>query len=1298
MQKREANIQSRLLGLLLVVFIPILLIQAFIGCDVVRTRKMEEFQSNLELARAVGDTFNSFVRDVLRQELAIGIAVTAEPPISPVDFRRLLMESLQDNPAVAEWAWSTPEGNILWSTGTHIDQLYSNRNSFKKIISGQEWAVSNLASLGQPEEPVFAISRGIRDRSGKLLGVMVAVIRPEDLNETLTFNRSKDAGVGIIDSKGMMVFRRPQALAGWEDRQWGEMYACVRKALSGKEATEVIELPGGERRMVANVPIRSIGWVAGAGENEREVMKDIVSALAGQSALFLCVLLASFVVAFRISRSIGGPIKRIHDYAVVLGNGDWDARVSVDGPAEVQELAQALNRMASDLNRMETDLRASEERHRLLLSLMPAAVYTCDADGMITYFNRRAVEIWGLEPALEDSSVKFCGAFRLHSPDGRPMSHDATPMSDAIRSGKVTRDGEVVMERPDGSMVNVSVNIVPLRDGAGNIVGAINVFVDITERKRAEETLRRYELLAAHSRDIILFIRREDGRILEANTAAEAAYGYGREHLLELTIFDLRAPGTLADAPLQMLDADAGGILFETVHRRRDGVSFPVEVSSRGAVIGGVQTLISVARDITERRLAEEELRRNREWLCVTLGSIGDAVMTTDTDGRITYLNPMAEELTGWREEDVLGRPVGDVFRVIGQTACEAGGNIVDCVLRGEEILDLAGGASLIARDGSVIPIEDSAAPIKDDSGGIVGVVIVFYNVAEKRRAQEALRLSEERYRTLVEVSPDAILMNREGRVAFANPSALRLFGASTPEKLVGKSIFEVYHPDSHAIILDRAKRLLRGESVPLVEEKVLRVDDGAVVDVEAAACTFVEREGPVFQVILRDVTERKSAEDALRRSEARFKLLYETAGRLLVTQEPRRAVSELCRRVMEHLGCDIFLNFLVERDGPRLVLNAYAGLSEEESQRLARLEFGSGVCGEAAQKGECIVVEDVQNVSGENVSLLRDYGIQAYVCQPLIAYGAAIGALGFGTRGRARFSPEDLALTGTVSDQVAMAVERIRLIAELRQSRDELEIRVRERTAELGLTNRALREYAGRLERLNRELEEFAWIASHDLQEPLRKIQTFGSRLARASALGENEKDDLLRMIHASHRMASLIRSLKNYSEATRATDDFALVDLTDVVEEAVRDLKPLVQSAQALVEVEPLPSVETNRGKMLRLFRNLIRNSIQYARESEKPVVRITGEVVGDACRISVKDNGIGFDEQFMYKIFAPFQRLHGQNSPYEGTGMGLAICRKIVEMHGGAITARSAPGEGAEFIVVLPLRRGTPSSVAP
>ena len=138
MQKREANIQSRLLGLLLVVFIPILLIQAFIGCDVVRTRKMEEFQSNLELARAVGDTFNSFVRDVLRQELAIGIAVTAEPPISPVDFRRLLTESLKDNPAVAEWAWSTPEGNILWSTGTHIDQLYSNRNSFKKIISGQE--------------------------------------------------------------------------------------------------------------------------------------------------------------------------------------------------------------------------------------------------------------------------------------------------------------------------------------------------------------------------------------------------------------------------------------------------------------------------------------------------------------------------------------------------------------------------------------------------------------------------------------------------------------------------------------------------------------------------------------------------------------------------------------------------------------------------------------------------------------------------------------------------------------------------------------------------------------------------------------------------------------------------------------------------------------------------------------------------------------------------------------------------------------------------------------------------------
>jgi PAS domain S-box-containing protein len=544
-------------------------------------------------------------------------------------------------------------------------------------------------------------------------------------------------------------------------------------------------------------------------------------------------------------------------------------------------------------------------------------------------------------------------------------------------------------------------------------------------------------------------------------------------------------------------------------------------------------------------------LRDSEQWLSTTLQSIGQAVIATDREGRVLFLNRVARSLTGREPGDATGQPLEQIFPVVNEQTREPVDNPVRKVFHEGTVVALANETALIAKDGREVPIEASASPISDGRGRTLGVVLVFHDVTERRRAEDTLR------RTLDEL---------ERRVE------------------------------------DRTRDLARAN-----------------------------------QGLRAEIGERRHAEEALRASEERFRSMVESVKDYAIFMlDPGGHVAAW------NAGAELIKGYRAEEIIGRHFSCFYTADDLARGHPARELEV-------AAAEGRC---ED------EGWRVRRDGSVfRANVIITALRNGGG------------------------------------QLLGYSKVTRDVTERRAAEEN---------LKDFAARLERSNRELQDFASVASHDLQEPLRKIQAFGDRLHAkyAEALGDQGRDYLERMQAAAARMRSLINDLLNFSRVATKAQPFSPVDLGQVALEVLSDLEGRIEQTGARVEVDGLPTVQADPMQMRQLLQNLIGNALKFHRPGEPPIVQVAGRVIeapeGDAtasqprCEIAVRDNGIGFDEKYLDRIFGVFQRLHGRGE-YEGTGMGLAICRKIVERHGGSITARSTPVRGATFLVTLPLSRG-------
>ena len=485
MKRRWKSIQSRLLLLLLLVLVPVVAIQAYMYYTLFQERKAAALQTNLELARGVVKTFERFVQEVLHQELSIGLALTSYQKLSPEAQNRILLRSHADNPGIWEIFWASPSGVVLAATGPQfLGMRLGDRDYFRKIVAGQDYVISDLLLSRTTGKPSFTISRGIRDEQGVLLGIVVAGILPERLDEELGIKRILGGGFALVDTKGMMVYRYPAIEATWEERNWLKQYPQFADALKGKEAEATVYAPfEGKNRLVGFTPVPSIGWAASAGQREEEVTGPIWAAIGRSAILFGSVLLAAFLLAIVFSRKIANPVEALRRHALALGGGEEREQVPVQSISEFKDLADTFNVMAENVRMRQAALRESEERYRLIFETANEGIWVTDGERKTVLVNQRMADMLGY--TIDELQGRIPSEFL--QADQEPIVLKAR---EDLTAGAITHY-EFKFRRKDGSDLCVISSASPVRDSEGRLIKTISMLTDITERKRAEEALRK---------------------------------------------------------------------------------------------------------------------------------------------------------------------------------------------------------------------------------------------------------------------------------------------------------------------------------------------------------------------------------------------------------------------------------------------------------------------------------------------------------------------------------------------------------------------------------------------------------------------------------------------------------------------------------------------------------------------------------------------------------------------------------------------------------------------------------------
>lgn len=621
------------------------------------------------------------------------------------------------------------------------------------------------------------------------------------------------------------------------------------------------------------------------------------------------------------------------------------------------------------------------------------------------------------------------------------------------------------------------------------------------------------------------------------------------------------------------------------------------------------QRIEQLAAEVAERQRTETELRRSREALRDFIESASIGLHWLDADGRIVWVNRFELELLGYGKDEFLGRPIAEFH-----ADAAAADDMLARLARHEPLDNFE--ACLRCKDGSLRFVLLSSN-VYWDNGRFVHTRCFLRDITARKRAEEALRASEERYRTLIAASTSVVTIGDEdGKLVEPQPSWEAYTGQRWPQ-YADSGWTQALHPDDRDPFLAGHGRAIGAGDAFKGEARVWHSPSGRYRYCLVRAVPLRRDDGTLREWIgtITDVDDR-------RRAEEQFRLAVESApnGMLVVTDRGRIV---LVNRQLEQMF----------------------GYTREEL---------------IGQPVEVLLPSTIRNAHPQLLeSFFRD---------PKTRPMGATRNL-FGRRKDGRPVPIEIGLNPFVTQDGTFCLASI------------IDITARKRAEQ------DLKHHTEELERSNRELGQFAYVASHDLQEPLRAVSGCVQLLKQRydGKLDTRANDLIEHAVAGASRMQGLINDLLVYSRVGTRGKPFEDCDCTEPLSEALANLEFAVRETDAVITHDPLPVVHGDRTQLTQLFQNLIGNALKF-RGDQRPQVHVGAERKGNGYLLSVRDNGIGIEPQHFERVFGVFQRLHSRRE-YPGNGIGLAICRKIVERHHGRMWVDATPGKGATFYFTLP-----------